>query len=210
MAKALENVEFLRHASFKIMGSKIIYTDPYNIQPDQKADIILITHSHYDHCSPQDIKKIAGEETVIVCSRDCSESLEGLSGHIIGLEPFQNANVSGVVIDAVPAYNINKNYHPRENNWNGYIFTLDGARYYHPGDTDRIPEMKDLKADVVFLPVGGTYTMDCNEALSVVSIINPRYAVPMHYGTIVGSEDDARQFTERAGNKGILLPPTYT
>ena len=192
----LENIEFLGHATFKIKGSKLIYTDPYQIDDEESADIILISHSHFDHLSIEDIKKICNRNTTIVASTDCIESLKGLPGYTIGLLPFQNANVNGVHIDAVPAYNINKTFHPKENNWNGYVFELDGLRYYHPGDTDKIPEMNQIKADIVFLPVGGTYTMDYKEAASLVSIICPKKAIPMHYGSIVGKKEDAEIFAK--------------
>jgi L-ascorbate metabolism protein UlaG (beta-lactamase superfamily) len=202
----LENIEFLGHASFKIKGSKIIYTDPYEIFDEETADIILITHSHFDHLSVKDIKKISNENTTIVASKDCIDSLQNLPCYTIGLEPFQNVIINGVHIDAFPAYNINKEFHPKEKKWNGYVFELDGIRYYHPGDTDKIPEMERIKADILFLPVGGTYTMDHKEAASVVSIINPKKAIPMHYGTIVGSISDAEAFIQLVGDTGSLIP----
>jgi len=201
----IENIDFLGHATFRIRGSKVIVTDPYQITKPQKADIILITHSHFDHCSPKDIIKITGKKTTIAASKDCEKKLKGISEHIIGLDPYQNADINGVLIEAVPAYNINKNFHPKENKWNGYIFTLDGVRYYHPGDTDLIPEMKDIKVDVAFLPVGGTYTMDYKEAAEAVKVINPGIAIPMHYGSVVGSKKDAQQFVTLVGEKGKLL-----
>lgn len=201
----LENIKFLGHDAFKIKGSRIIYTDPYNIEDDETADIILVTHSHYDHLSLDDIKKICGENTTIVASNDCIEPLKGFPGHIIGLAPYENADVSSVHIDALPAYNINKEFHPKSNNWNGYLFELDGLRYYHPGDTDKIPEMNGIKADIVFMPVGGTYTMDWKEAAAAISLINPKKAIPMHYGSIVGSERDAEEFVKMVGEKGVIL-----
>jgi len=203
----LENVEFLGHAAFKVKGSKVVVIDPYQLEREETADIILITHSHFDHCSPDDVKKVSGEKTTIVASNDCADQLKGLAGRFIGLAPGQKADVQGVCVEAVPAYNINKTFHPRVNNWNGYLFTLDGVRYYHPGDTDKIPEMQSIKADVVFLPVGGTYTMDSREAAEVVSIIKPKAAVPMHYGTVIGSDKDARAFIGLVGERGMLLSP---
>jgi L-ascorbate metabolism protein UlaG (beta-lactamase superfamily) len=202
----LENIEFLGHATFKIRGSRLVYIDPYKIQQDDTADIILITHSHFDHCSPDDVKKISGQNTTIVGSKDCAESLKGLAGRFIGMAPFEKADILGVIVEAVPAYNLNKTFHPRANNWNGYVFSLDGVSYYHPGDTDKIPEMNGLRADVVFLPVGGTYTMDFREAASVVSIINPKAAIPMHYGEVIGSEKDAKAFVKLVGDRGVIIP----
>jgi len=203
----IKNIEFLGHAAFKIKGSALIYTDPYQIQKDETADIILITHSHFDHCSPEDVKKICGSETAIIASADCAGALKGLGGRFIGLTPYQTTQVKGVTVEAVPAYNIDKSFHPRSSNWNGYVFEMDSVRYYHPGDTDKIPEMDNVKADVVFMPVGGTYTMDNKEAASAVAVINPRAAIPMHYGAVVGSKKDAQEFVKLVGKKGALILP---
>jgi L-ascorbate metabolism protein UlaG (beta-lactamase superfamily) len=205
----LDNVEFLGHATFKIKGSQLIYTEPYNIGDEETADIIFITHSHFDHLSPEDIRKISDSHTTIVASNDCMKQLQGFGGEIIGLVPYQNTTVNGVIIEAVPAYNIHKEFHPKANNWNGYVFKMDEVTYYHPGDTDKIPEMNEIRADVVFLPVGGTYTMDYDDAAAVVSIINPQFAVPMHYGSIVGSDEDAKKFIELCEGKGFMLPAKY-
>jgi L-ascorbate metabolism protein UlaG (beta-lactamase superfamily) len=201
-----EHIEFLGHATFKIRGSSLVYTDPYKIGGGQPADLILITHSHFDHCSPEDVRKIAGQNTTIVASRDCAESLRGLAGRFVGLSPCEKVEVRGVSVEAVPAYNIDKSFHPKASNWNGYVFVLDGTRYYHPGDTDKIPEMNDLRVDVAFLPVGGTYTMDFREAAAVVSILDPKAAIPMHYGEVIGSEKDAKAFVKLVGDKGIIIP----
>jgi L-ascorbate metabolism protein UlaG (beta-lactamase superfamily) len=202
----LENVEFLGHASFRIKGSKTVYIDPYQLESNEPADIIFITHSHFDHLSLEDVKKIAGKDTVVVCSKDCVEQVKPLVGKVIGIDPFERTHVGEVLVESVPAYNINKEYHPRANNWNGYVFTLDGVRYYHPGDTDRIPEMGDVRTDVAFLPVGGTYTMDCDEAAEAVELINPTFAVPMHYGSIVGSDSDAKRFAQLVGERAKIIP----
>ena len=201
----LENIVFIGHATFKIEGSKVVYTDPFKIKNQDKADIILITHSHFDHCSPDDITKLLGDNTTAVCSKDCVEKLEKIVPHVIGLEPYDEANVQGVHIKAVPAYNINKEFHPRTNKWNGYIFTLDGTSYYLPGDTDLIPEMKDIRADIAFFPVGGTYTMNAEEAAEAAKIIDPKVAIPMHYGSIVGSNDDAEKFLKLVGDIGHII-----
>jgi L-ascorbate metabolism protein UlaG (beta-lactamase superfamily) len=202
----LEKIEFLGHASIKVNGSKIVYIDPYQIDEQEKADIILVTHSHFDHLSVEDIEKICTEDTTIVASQDCLDALERLPGHTVGIAPFQHANVNGVHIDAIPAYNISKEFHPRDKNWNGYVFVLDGVRYYHPGDTDKIPEMSSVKTDVAFLPVGGTYTMNYEQAAEAVSMFHPKIAVPIHYGRIVGSEDDAQKFVSLVGEKGYIIP----
>ena len=203
----LENVDFLGHASFRIRGSKILYVDPYRLDNGEPADIIFVTHSHFDHLSLEDIKKIAARNTAVICSKDCVEQVKSLVGEVIGLDPFETTEVGEVLVESLPAYNIGKEYHPRANNWNGYVFALDGVRYYHPGDTDKIPEMEDVRTDVAFLPVGGTYTMNCDEAAEAVNLINPTYAVPMHYGSIVGSDSDAKRFVELVGKRAKIIPP---
>ena len=153
----LEKIHWLGHATIKINGTKTIYVDPYELSEDaEKADIILITHNHYDHLSVEDIKKISNERTVVVIPASLLVSLKNLVNKVdIG----QTISVKGVQIKAVPAYNIVKSFHPRSQGYVGYVFTLDGIIYYHAGDTDHIPEMRGIDADVVFLPVGGTYTM---------------------------------------------------
>ena len=205
MDDILGNIRYIGHATFKISGSKVVYTDPYQIKKPDKADIILVSHSHFDHCSIDDIKKLTGENTTVVCNKDCVDKIDDLVPHVIGLEPYQEANVTGVNIRAVPAYNLNKDFHPKSNRWNGYIFTLDGVSYYHPGDTDFIPEMKEISVDVIFLPVGGTYTMNWEEAARAAKVIKHRYAIPMHYGSVVGSIADAEKFKEAVGESAVIL-----
>lgn len=188
-------IHWLGHASFRIEGSKVVYIDPWEIKPGPKADIILVTHDHYDHCSPDDVAKITKADTTIVATSDCARKLKG---NVKSLKPGESVDIAGVKIEAVPAYNINKQFHPKSNNWVGYVVTLDGERVYHTGDTDVIPEMREIKADVVLLPVGGTYTMTAGEAVKVCDWIKPKKAIPMHWGKIVGSEKDAEVFKKSA------------
>ena len=187
----LENVHWLGHACFKITGEKIIYIDPYQITGGETADIILITHDHYDHLSIEDIEKIRGEKTVVVVPASAGDAIKG---NLRKVNPGDTLTIEGVEIQAVPAYNIGKEFHPREKNYVGYVFKVGGVSYYHAGDTDYIPEMKSIHTDVVFLPVGGTYTMNAEEAAKATEDIKPKIAVPMHWGTIVGSEKDAEKF----------------
>jgi len=191
MSKLLKKIKWLGHASFKIETGKIIYIDPYEIEEKEKADLILITHEHYDHCSPEDIKKIIKADTVIVT---ISSAASKLSGNIKIVNPGDEIEIDGIRIKAVPSYNINKKFHPRDSNKVGFLVTLDGETLYHAGDTDFIPEMKDIKTDIALLPVSGTYVMDPLEASKAAEIIKPKYVIPMHYGSIVGSREDAEKF----------------
>jgi L-ascorbate metabolism protein UlaG (beta-lactamase superfamily) len=184
----LENVYWLGHSGFFIQGSLNVYIDPYKIKGGQAADLILITHDHHDHLSVTDLRKISTLETAIVAP---IESIHGVPGKLYSVRPGQTIEIKGVPISAVSAYNVGKRFHPREKAYVGYVFILDGKIYYHAGDTDVIPEMKAIKADIAFLPVGGTYTMDAREAAQAAVLVGAQIVVPMHWGTIVGSHRDA-------------------
>ncbi|MEA1965550.1 MAG: MBL fold metallo-hydrolase [Candidatus Aerophobetes bacterium] len=198
----LENISWLGHASFKITNDKVLYIDPWKLKGEDKADIILITHSHYDHLSLEDVSKIQTEDTVIVVPPDEASKLKG---NVKTVKPGDSLTVKGIDIKVVPAYNIKKNYHPKENRWVGFIIDIKGTRIYHSGDTDFIPEMEKIKADIALLPIGGTYTMDATKAVEAVKAINPEVAIPMHYGEIVGSAKDARKFKEMSPVKVEIL-----
>jgi len=203
----LENIKWLGHDSFKITGEKVIYTDPFQIKKPDKADIILVTHEHYDHFSPDDIKKLLAPHTVIVLPKDCSGKIKAKE---VIVKPGDKITIEGVEIEVVPSYNLNKKFHPKEKGWVGYIFTVMGKRIYIAGDTDYIPEMKTFKdIDIALLPVSGTYVMTAEEAVQAALDINPKIAIPMHYGSIVGSEKDAQYFAEKLKGKidVIILQP---
>ncbi|MCK4244708.1 MAG: MBL fold metallo-hydrolase [Candidatus Omnitrophica bacterium] len=191
----VENIRWLGHASFKITDNKIIYLDPWKLADGEKADLILITHSHYDHCSREDITKIQKPETVIVAPADAASQL---TGNVKVAKTGDKITAAGIEIEVVCAYNSEKNFHPKAAGGVGYILTIEGKRIYHTGDTDLIPEMEGIKADVLLVPVGGTYTMDAREAAEAVKLIKPEIAIPMHYGDIVGSPEDAEEFKKLA------------
>ena len=194
----LKNIEVLCHSSIKINKGKTIYFDPFKIDKNcNDADIIFITHDHYDHYSESDIDKVIKDDTVIVAPEELLTKLlkKGYKkDYIVTVEPEETYMVEGVRFETVPAYNINKQFHPKENGWVGYIIELDGIRYYIAGDTDITEENKKIKCDVAFVPVGGTYTMDFKEAAYLINEIKPKIAVPIHYGSIVGTKQDAIDF----------------
>lgn len=196
----LENIEVLCHSSIKINKGKVIYIDPFKINKDYKdADIIFITHDHYDHYSEEDIDKIKKENTIIVAPEELITNLlnKGFQKDcIITVKPNKKYQVEGIEFETIPAYNINKQFHPKENEWVGYIIKLNGIKYYIAGDTDITEENKKVKCDVAFVPVGGTYTMDAKEAATLVNEIKPKIAVPIHYGSIVGTKEDAISFSK--------------
>ncbi|MBN2052101.1 MBL fold metallo-hydrolase [Candidatus Woesearchaeota archaeon] len=204
------NIELLNHASVKIKDKKIIYIDPFELSQGtslEKADIVLITHEHYDHCSPKDVAKISNENTIIITVADCQSKLSGLKIKGIALiEPGKSIMADGVKITAVPAYNVNKAFHPKQNDWVGFIVEMDGVRVYHAGDSDLIPEMKNIETDIALLPVGGTYTMNAREAAQATKTFKRcKIAIPMHYGTIVGTASDAETFKNNAGCEVKIL-----
>ena len=194
----LENIEVLYHSSIRIEKEKIIYIDPYKINKNYNdADIIFVTHDHYDHYSEEDLDKVKKENTVIVVPEGLLTKLinKGIKQeNIITVKPNNKYKVEGIKIETIPAYNIEKQFHPKANNWVGYIIDMYGIKYYIAGDTDITEENKKVKCDVAFVPVGGTYTMDYREAAALVNEIKPKIAVPIHYGSVVGTVEDANQF----------------
>jgi len=208
------NTDFIHwygQAAFRIEDGKTqIFIDPFRL-PDSieiKADIILITHSHMDHFSPDDIEKIRTPETIIITTQDVAEKLKGNKGNTFTLKPDQKVESGKIKITAVPAYNIGKNFHPKSNDWVGYIIRLaNGLTIYHTGDSDAIPEMKEIKTDIALFPVGGKYTMTAEEAASIVNEIKPKLAIPMHYGGIIGTNKDADNFKKLCSCPVIIKFP---
>ncbi len=199
----LKNILWLGHDTFKIyLLGKTIYFDPFQIVNGEPADLILISHDHFDHCSPEDVRKIQGSQTTIVTEENSAKKFKG---RIKVLRPGDRTNIQGIEIEAVSAYNVDKNFHPKANQWLGFILTIGGVRIYHAGDTDFIPEMKDVRADIALLPVSGTYVMTVEEAVQAALTISPKIAIPMHYGSIVGSEKDAERFKRLLEGKVEVL-----
>ena len=200
----LEGIKVLCHSSIKFDKGQVIYFDSYKINENYNdADVIFITHSHYDHFSEEDILKVKKEKTKIVIPKDLYDKTIELGfekENILLAEPNEEYEVNNIKFKTIPAYNVNKNFHPKTNNWVGYIITLDNVVYYIAGDTDITEENKKVKCDVAFVPIGGTYTMTAKEAANLVNEIKPKIAVPIHYGLIVGSKEDEEIFKNNVNN----------
>jgi L-ascorbate metabolism protein UlaG (beta-lactamase superfamily) len=204
------SIAWLGHAGFRVEGSRIIYFDPWEVS-GPPADLIFITHDHYDHCDPPTIKALCGPATRLITEPAAAALLRRAgfdSANLTVLEPGDSLELAGVGIEAVPAYNLDKNFHPRAKNYLGFVITLDGRSFYHAGDTDFIEEMKNIRAQTAFLPVSGTFVMTAAEAARAALALAPEVAVPMHYGKIVGDEEMARQFAEALkGRVAVEIQP---
>ncbi len=199
-----ENIHWLGHDSFRIDGEQIIYIDPWKLPKGApEADLILITHDHHDHCSPSDVAKVRKEDTVVITIPAAASKLKG---DVRVVKPGESLTVKDVLIETVPAYNINKPFHPKAAGHVGFIVTVGDQRIYHAGDTDLIPEMDDIDANVALLPVSGTYVMTADEAARAADKIKPKVAIPMHFGEIVGSERDAERFRDLSSVEVVILP----
>lgn len=207
----LDNITVLYHSSIKINKEKVVYIDPFKIDKEyHDADIIFITHSHYDHYSEDDINKVRKDNTVIVAPEELLSKIlnNGFKeDEIITVDPDDKDNVLGIEFETVASYNIDKPYHPKEKKWVGYIIKIDGICYYIAGDTDITEENLKIKCDVAFVPVGGTYTMDFKEAAYLINKIHPKIAVPIHYASVVGIKQDATDFIKllNPNIKGVVL-----
>lgn len=189
-------IHWLGHDGFRLECDELtVYLDPFGVRAGPPAHLILITHEHYDHCDPVSVAALAAEGTLIVAPRACTRRLHE---PIRVIAPGETAVVAGVPVEAVPAYNVRRPFHPREAGGVGYLLELAGERIYHAGDTDFIPEMQSLPpVDVALLPVSGTYVMDADEAVEAARAIRPRCAIPMRWGSIVGTRADAERFARR-------------
>ena len=196
----MDNIELLGHSGVKIIGEKIIYIDPYKlVNTINDADYIFITHNHYDHYSPEDILKVKKDSSVIIITSDLKEAILDLGfseNNVVIVEPEKFYEVGGIKVSTTYSYNKEKAFHPKSNNWVGYIINSNNMSYYIAGDTDYTDELKAVKCDIAFVPVGGTYTMDYKEAANLVNVIKPKVTIPIHYGSIVGTLEDAKMFKE--------------
>lgn len=205
----MEIIEVNCHSSIKIKNeTTIIYIDPFRIKEvSHDADFIFITHSHYDHFSIQDILKVAKINTIFITIKETKSSLE-LMGipekQIIVVEPNNDYKVKDIKFVTVPAYNINKAFHPKENKWVGYIIEINSTKYYIAGDTDNIEEIKNINCDIAFLPIGGVYTMSAKEAAELANTISTKTIIPIHYGEIIGNKDDLDEFIKLT-NKNVKV-----
>lgn len=201
----IDGLHWLGHSGFRWEGSKVVYFDPWKLsKKSKKADIVCVSHEHFDHCSGKDIALIISPNTIIVTCPAAAKKLSSLKNacaEIRPMAPGDSANLNDVEIKAIASYNINKEFHPKDTNKLGFVVTMDGISVYHAGDTDRIPEMDGLKCDVALLPISGTYVMSAVEAAEAAIAIGPKTVVPMHYGDIVGTTMDARRFEDALKGK---------
>ncbi len=206
------DIERIAHDTFCIAGSRRIYTDPFKVVKSDDADIVLISHEHFDHLSQEDLSKLSTPATTIVASSNCRKGLADVKvKEKRFLDPGGKTKVGSVEIEAVPAYNLNKFrepgqvFHPKGYGGVGFVIKMDGTTVYYAGDTDHIPEMKSIRCDIALLPVSGTYVMTAEEAAEAAANVNPKIAVPMHYGAIVGGEEDAKKFKSLVKNCEVVI-----
>lgn len=201
-------LDWLGHDSFRLDGPPVIYFDPWKLSGKQPvADLVLVSHEHHDHCSPEDVKKVSGPATVVVAAAAAAQQLPGSRA----IRPGDRLTVAGVEIEAVRAYNLNKfrspgvPFHPREAGHVGFVVTVGGVRIYHAGDTDHIPEMAEIECDVALLPVSGKYVMTAEEAAEAAKTLGPQIVVPMHYGSGIGTAGDGQRLAELYAGDVVLL-----
>ena len=206
----LERFTWFRQSAFRWVGEGLVlYIDPWGVTDEVPADVILITHAHFDHFQPDEIARLRTDRTRVLAPADVAKEIPG---DVTVVAPGGSHDVGGLKVETVPAYNIVEErleMHPKANRWVGYVLELDGRVYYHAGDTDALPELEALRTDVAMVPIGGTYTMDAGQAGSLVRAMGPKLAVPMHFGFVVGSPSDADRFREAAAPVPVeVLTPT--
>lgn len=206
----MPTIEWLGHDAFRVTNGITLYIDPWQISGGPPADLVLVSHDHYDHCSPEDVAKIATRRTVIVAAAPAAAKL---TGDVRAVHAGQQLEVAGVRVETIAAYNVNKfrspgaPFHPKEAGGVGFVVELGGERIYHAGDSDLTPEMAGVRCTIALLPVSGKYVMTAEEAAEVVRQLRPRVVIPMHYGAIVGSEDDARLLQKLCPDVEVRILP---
>ena len=205
MEKLTRGIRWFGQSAFLVQNGKNIYLDPFELPEGvPPADIVLITHEHFDHLSPADLAKIVKPSTAIVSIAGVADKLPK-QGTFRAVKPGDTLTVQGIKIEVVPAYNVSKQFHPKEKGFVGFIVHTGGRSIYHAGDTDLIPEMNNIKADVALLPIGGKFTMDASEAAKAANLIKPKVAIPMHWGKVVGTEADVETFKAQVKVPVVIL-----
>ena len=202
-----QHIHWLGHSSFRIEdGATQLYIDPWKLPSAvPKADVVFITHAHYDHFSKEDLSKITKAETVTFAPKDVAYQVKGT---VIGVTPGEIHTIGELKVRAVHAYNTTKQFHPQHNNWVGYVIALStGQKIYHSGDSDFTPEMRGVVTDFALLPVGGTYTMAAPEAAEAANAFKPHTVIPMHWGDIVGGLEDADEFKRLFTGRTVIKSP---
>ena len=207
-------IKWYGHDTFTLsFGGLTVCIDPYQLEKKIATDIVLVTHNHFDHLSNDDLQKVSTQKTTIISATECLSQIKTTNKQIIGIDPNEEKTISGIKIKAIPAYNLDKinpetkkPFHPKEDKKIGFIITMNNSTFYHAGDSDYIPEMNGLSPDVFFVPVSGTYVMTANEAANSILGVKPKLAIPMHYGSIVGSEDDAESFKKLVISCQVQIP----
>ncbi len=201
----LDYISVNTQSSIKLNLNKIIYFDPYKIDKDYNdADIIFITHNHYDHMDKESIMKVKNDNTIIVAPKTMKDVIKEIDfKDYVFLNPFDEIDIDDIKVKTIPAYNLEKPFHPRSNNWLGYIITINNITYYVAGDTDATKEMEDIKTDIAFIPIGGHFTMDVNEAVEVIKKMKVNTVIPIHYGSIIGNITDGKDLKEKLSNTNI-------
>lgn len=199
------NIKINTQSSIKITLDKTIYFDPYRIEEQMHdADIIFITHSHSDHFDIESINKIKNDNTIIVAPKSMEEDIKQIAFRdYIFMEPNEQINIEDINVNSVRAYNNEKAFHPKANNWLGYIVTTNNISYYVAGDTDKTIDNEKVNCDIALVPIGGYYTMDESEAADLIKIINPKVVIPTHYGSIIGDKDSAKRFKDKLSDTNI-------
>ena len=192
---------------FNLSDGRVLYIDPWDVpQNEPYADFIFITHAHYDHFDMNSIERLKSQKTVIISPEDVAREISGAQA----VTPGIHKTIEGITFTTIPAYNLHKPFHPKKNNWVGYILNLEGQDWYHAGDTDHVPEMDAIHAHTALLPIGGTYTMNAQEAAEAANTFKPDKAVPIHYGSVVGDSTDAQDFQKLCTVPVTLLTPYFS